>query len=86
MIYQGKAFKVLALESGIAELRFDLEGESVNKFNRLAIEDLNGAVQAIKADDSIKGVVLTSGKEGVFIVGADIKEFTSNFRQEESEL
>ncbi|WP_422133781.1 fatty acid oxidation complex subunit alpha FadB [Endozoicomonas sp. ALD040] len=86
MIYQGKAFKVLALESGIAELRFDLDGESVNKFNRLAIEDLNAAVQAIKSDGTIKGVVLTSGKEGVFIVGADIKEFTSNFRQEESEL
>ncbi|MGI9282597.1 MAG: fatty acid oxidation complex subunit alpha FadB [Endozoicomonas sp.] len=86
MIYQGKAFKVLTLESGIAELRFDLEGESVNKFNRLAIEDLDSAVKAIKADGSIKGVVLTSGKEGIFIVGADIMEFTSTFRQEVSEL
>ncbi|WP_252179916.1 fatty acid oxidation complex subunit alpha FadB [Endozoicomonas sp. 4G] len=86
MIYQGKAFKVLALESGIAELRFDLEGESVNKFSRLAIEDLNDAIKAIKAEDSIKGVVLTSGKEGVFIVGADIMEFTSTFRQGEAEL
>ncbi|MRI34200.1 fatty acid oxidation complex subunit alpha FadB [Endozoicomonas sp. OPT23] len=86
MIYQGKAFKVLALEDGIVELRFDLEGESVNKFNQLAIEDLNAAIEAIKADSSVQGVVLTSGKDGVFIVGADIMEFTSTFKQADEEL
>ncbi len=86
MIYQGKAFKVLALEDGIVELRFDLEGESVNKFNQLAIEDLNTAIEAIRADSSVKGVVLTSGKEGVFIVGADIMEFTQTFKQPDEEL
>ena len=35
MIYEGKAITVKALESGIVELKFDLKGESVNKFNRL---------------------------------------------------
>ena len=70
MIYEGKAITVKALESGIVELNFDLKGESVNKFNRLTLSDLRQAVDAIKADGSIKGVIVTSGKD-VFIVGAD---------------
>ena len=85
MIYQGKAFKVLMLSNGIAELRFDLEGESVNKFNQLALEDLDLALSAIEGDSSVQGVVITSGKD-VFIVGADITEFVSNFKQDDDTL
>ena len=66
MIYQGKAITVKALESGIVELNFDLKGESVNKFNRLTLNELREAVDAIKADASVKGVIVTSGK-GVLI-------------------
>ncbi|MDP3845473.1 MAG: fatty acid oxidation complex subunit alpha FadB [Pseudomonas sp.] len=85
MIYEGKAITVKALESGIVELNFDLKGESVNKFNRLTLTDLRQAVDAIKADGSIKGVVVSSGKD-VFIVGADIAEFVDSFKLPEEEL
>ncbi|WP_241090748.1 hypothetical protein, partial [Pseudomonas viridiflava] len=44
MIYEGKAITVKALESGIVELNFDLKGESVNKFNRLTLNELRQAV------------------------------------------
>ncbi len=44
MIYEGKAITVKALESGIVELKFDLKGESVNKFNRLTLNELRQAV------------------------------------------
>src|SRR5690606_40819218 len=40
MIYEGKAITVKALEGGIVELNFDLKGESVNKFNRLTLNEL----------------------------------------------
>ena len=85
MIYEGKAITVKALESGIVELNFDLKGESVNKFNRLTLNDLRQAVDAIKADASVKGVIVTSGKD-VFIVGADITEFVDNFKLPDDEL
>ncbi|WP_225773195.1 fatty acid oxidation complex subunit alpha FadB [Pseudomonas sp. Marseille-Q5115] len=85
MIYEGKAITVKALESGIVELNFDLKGESVNKFNRLTLSELREAVEALKADASVKGVVVTSGKD-VFIVGADITEFVDNFKLPEAEL
>ncbi len=85
MIYAGKAFTVSALEDGIVELKFDLQGESVNKFNRLALTELREAVDAIRADNSVRGVILSSGK-GVFIVGADITEFTEMFALPDEQL
>ena len=85
MIYEGKAITVTALESGIVELKFDLKGESVNKFNRLTLNELRQAVDAIKADASVKGVIVSSGKD-VFIVGADITEFVENFKLPDAEL
>ena len=85
MIYQGKAITVKPLQDGIVELNFDLEGESVNKFNRLTVDELGEAAQALHADSSIKGMIVTSAK-GVFIVGADITEFTDMFKLPEEEI
>ena len=85
MIYQGNAVSVQLLDDGIAELKFDLQGESVNKFNQETVEDLGKAVEAIKGNSDIKGLIVTSGK-GVFIVGADITEFTDMFKLPEDEI
>ncbi len=78
MLFSGKALSVQMLENGIAELKFDLEGESVNKFNRLTVSEFSDALDAIEKASDIKGLLLTSGKS-VFIVGADITEFGGAF-------
>lgn len=85
MIYEGKAITVNMIEGGIAELKFDLQGESVNKFDRVTLEDLQAAVAAIKGNADVKGVLVTSGKD-VFIVGADITEFGEAFLGSEEEI
>ncbi len=85
MIYSGKAITVQARSDGIAELCFDLQDESVNKFNALTIGELKDATAAIAADSSLKGVIVTSGKP-VFIVGADIMEFGALFGASEDEI
>lgn len=85
MIYEGKAVTVKPLEDGIVELNFDLEGESVNKFNRQTVEELGAAAAAMKADGSIKGAIVTSAKS-VFIVGADITEFGELFTLSQEEI
>ncbi len=85
MIHSGKSITVDMLDDGIAELKFDLQGESVNKFDKATVEDLAAAVAAIKADGNVKGVIVTSGK-GVFIVGADITEFVEMFKLDEDEI
>ena len=74
MIFKGSAISVQLLDAGIAELNFDLEGESVNKFNAATVAELGQALDALDTVEGLKGVLATSGK-GVFIVGADITEF-----------
>ena len=80
MIHAGNAITVQMLSDGIAEFRFDLQGESVNKFDRVTIEDLKAAIAAVKSNAEIKGLIVTSAKS-TFIVGADITEFGENFAQ-----
>ncbi|MGB4344575.1 MAG: fatty acid oxidation complex subunit alpha FadB [Moraxellaceae bacterium] len=85
MIYSGSAISVSLLSDGIAELKFDLANESVNKFDRATLGELAAATDAIKADKNVKGVIVTSGK-GVFIVGADITEFGALFSGGEEQI
>ena len=85
MIYQSDSLTVTRLEGDIAELNFDLNGESVNKFNQATVNDLTAALDALETESGIKGLLVTSGK-GVFIVGADITEFTELFKSTADEI
>ncbi len=77
-MFQGKALKVSLLPDGIAELTFDLQGESVNKFNLLAVAELQQVLDLLESSAGIKGLLIDSAKD-VFIVGADITEFGAVF-------
>ena len=80
MRYDGKAIQTSPLDGGFVELRFDLEGDSVNKLNALTLGELREVVDGLKAARP-KGVLITSGKD-VFIVGADVTEFLRPLRGE----
>ena len=84
MNYQGQAIKV-SVQDGIAELQFDLKDESVNKFNALTLSELKEVVDELKVGGTVKGLLLTSAKN-VFVVGADITEFTKWFGVSAPEL
>jgi len=77
-MFQGKAFVLTLQTDAIAELCFDLQGESVNKFNRLAVTELSQVLDILEQSKNIKGLLITSAKDA-FVVGADIMEFTSVF-------
>ncbi len=85
MHFDGKAIQIMLKEPGFAELRFDLKGESVNKFNQLTLGEFNDCLGLLEQTKDIKGLIVTSGK-GAFIVGADISEFLPMFKKSESEL
>jgi 3-hydroxyacyl-CoA dehydrogenase / enoyl-CoA hydratase / 3-hydroxybutyryl-CoA epimerase / enoyl-CoA isomerase len=78
MIYQGNAITVARGGDAIATLTFDLKGESVNKLSSAVVTELDEAVQAIRGERGLKGLVIASAKEA-FIVGADITEFQGMF-------
>lgn len=77
-MYQGKALKVSLLPDGIAELTFDLQGESVNKFSLLVVSELQNVLDLLETAKDIRGLLIKSAKD-VFIVGADIMEFSTVF-------
>ncbi len=63
---------------GIAWAIFDREGESANSLGRRPIEELQVIVETVEAaarDKRVCGLVLMSGKDKGYIVGADIREF-----------
>ena len=78
MIYQSDAITLRRHDNDILEMQFDLQGESVNKFNQLTVQSLTEALDALEKESAVRGLLVTSGKP-VFIVGADITEFTSLF-------
>jgi 3-hydroxyacyl-CoA dehydrogenase/enoyl-CoA hydratase/3-hydroxybutyryl-CoA epimerase/enoyl-CoA isomerase len=86
MQYQGKAIKLRALESGVVELCFDRDADAVNKFDQLTLGELREALALVAADSGVQGVLITSAKPEYFIVGADIGEFGTLFRQGEAAL
>ncbi|AGK58004.1 3-hydroxyacyl-CoA dehydrogenase NAD-binding protein [Hyphomicrobium denitrificans 1NES1] len=62
----------------IAWAIFDREGESANSLGRRPIEELNAIIERVEAETrakTVRGLVIMSGKERGFIVGADIREF-----------
>ena len=85
MIYQSDQLTVKRLDGDIAELNFDLQGESVNKFDNATVTSLTSALDALEGESGIKGLLVTSGKP-VFVVGADITEFTSLFGAGKEEI
>ncbi|WP_198333066.1 fatty acid oxidation complex subunit alpha FadB [Psychrobacter aquimaris] len=85
MVYQGNRITVTMLEDGIANMQYNAENESVNKFDAETNKQFGEAVTALEKADDVKGLIVTSGK-GVFIAGADITEFVASFKKSESEI
>jgi 3-hydroxyacyl-CoA dehydrogenase/enoyl-CoA hydratase/3-hydroxybutyryl-CoA epimerase/enoyl-CoA isomerase len=85
MIYQSDQLSIKRLDGDIAELNFDLQGESVNKFDNATVTSLAAALDALEAESGIKGLLVSSAKP-VFVVGADITEFTSLFGAGKEEI
>ena len=85
-MFEGKAVSLNQLDTGVVELVFDHKEESVNKFDRIALEEWRQAVDLLQAQsDSINGLLVYSAKSQ-FIVGADITEFGEAFQQTDEQL
>jgi 3-hydroxyacyl-CoA dehydrogenase/enoyl-CoA hydratase/3-hydroxybutyryl-CoA epimerase/enoyl-CoA isomerase len=85
MNFEGLSLHCALLEGGVVELTFDLQGDSVNKFNKATLDELAQALALIQAEPGVKGLLITSGKD-CFIVGADVTEFLGYFQNSEEDL
>ena len=57
---------------GVATITWDTVGKSMNVMNQQGFVDLDALIDQALADDAIKGVIITSGKEGTFAGGMDL--------------
>ncbi len=57
---------------GVATITWDTVGKSMNVMNQQGFYDLDALIDEALGDDKIKGVILTSGKEGSFAGGMDL--------------
>lgn len=74
------AFKLSVNEEGIANLVFDLPGEKVNKFTVPVMEELEKVLDEAAQNKKIKAMTISSGKDDIFIAGADLHSFEPVFK------
>ncbi|MFM0245604.1 fatty acid oxidation complex subunit alpha FadB [Paraburkholderia sediminicola] len=78
-MFQGENISVLSLKDGLVELCFDRRDAAINKLDARTIDEFRQATECIAASPAVRGVLVTSAKD-VFIVGADITEFSTLFQ------
>ena len=66
---------------GIAILSIDVPDRPMNVITPEFSAELAAAVERVASDDAIKGAVLTSGKPGGFVAGADLKDLVTAFER-----
>ncbi|NOC81804.1 3-hydroxyacyl-CoA dehydrogenase NAD-binding domain-containing protein [Ruegeria sp. HKCCD6428] len=66
---------------GVAFVTWDAQGKSMNVLTREAFQEVSQLIDQALSDDAIKGIVITSGKEGSFAGGMDLNTLAT-IRQE----
>ncbi|MGS2718487.1 fatty acid oxidation complex subunit alpha FadJ [Eionea flava] len=66
------AFSIVLDHDGILTITIDVLHESMNVLNQQVMEEFDVLVKDIDANDEIRAVIITSGKNNSFIAGADI--------------
>lgn len=74
------SFKTSISPEGIAELKFDLQGEKVNKLSIPVLDELEKKLDELASNKSVQALKITSGKNGTFIAGADLHSFEPAFQ------
>jgi len=62
------------IEDAVAILTWDQKDRAMNVLNGDSLAELDSAVASAVADPAVKGIVLTSGKKGVFVAGGDLEQ------------
>jgi 3-hydroxyacyl-CoA dehydrogenase/enoyl-CoA hydratase/3-hydroxybutyryl-CoA epimerase len=66
-------FRVDVDHDGIAWLVFDSPGKPANVWNEETLREFNHHLEALQHDTRVRALVLRSGKDRIFVAGADLK-------------
>jgi 3-hydroxyacyl-CoA dehydrogenase/enoyl-CoA hydratase/3-hydroxybutyryl-CoA epimerase/enoyl-CoA isomerase len=84
-MYNGNTLSLTMHSNGFAEIQFNNQAESINKFDQKTIDELYDAINALLNAKDVRGLLFTSAKP-VFVAGADITEFTTMFSATKDEF
>jgi 3-hydroxyacyl-CoA dehydrogenase/enoyl-CoA hydratase/3-hydroxybutyryl-CoA epimerase/3-hydroxyacyl-CoA dehydrogenase/enoyl-CoA hydratase/3-hydroxybutyryl-CoA epimerase/enoyl-CoA isomerase len=73
-------------EPDVALLTFDTPNKSANVLSTSVLEELAGHLDALEQRDDIAGLIICSGKPGMFIAGADLREFVASLDIEKDQI
>ena len=66
------------VSDGVCFLTFDREGSSANIFDVSTLDELEAHIEWIESQGDLRGVVIVSAKERIFIAGADLNSLAKN--------
>ena len=68
-------------EADIALLTLDMQDKGANILSRPVLDELAAHLDDLEGHDDLAGLVITSGKPGMFVAGADVREFVAALGQ-----
>src|SRR5258708_2990181 len=71
------ALRLETLGGDVGLLTFDLPGSRANTLGQAILAEFESVLQQLRARTDLHGLILRSGKPGMFIAGADLKELGS---------
>ncbi len=71
------AMRVSFPEPDIALMTLDAPDKSANIFSRSVLDELDGHLAALEKRTDLAGLIFVSAKPGIFIAGADLREFAA---------
>ena len=77
MSQSASALRLETRPDGIAVLTFDLPGSRANTLGQAVQAELEAIAHQLSSRTELKGLILRSGKPGMFIAGADLRELGS---------
>ncbi|MFN4257999.1 MAG: 3-hydroxyacyl-CoA dehydrogenase NAD-binding domain-containing protein [Gemmataceae bacterium] len=72
----------LEVRDNIAVVTFDQPGSRANTLNQAVLAEFEKLLNHLQSRDDVSGLILRSGKPGMFIAGADLRELGSAVRDE----
>ena len=66
-------FRLTVDENGTAWITFDMQGSAANVWNESTLREFDLCLESLHRDSSVKALVIRSGKDKIFIAGADLK-------------
>ncbi len=72
-----QAIRCTMLEPDIALLTFDVPDKVANTLSSTVLKELSDHLDLLQGREDLAGLILASGKPGMFIAGADLREFVA---------